>query len=206
MTSKDENDDGDFASLMAGNADVKSKQYQQRASDIAKLAHKLELDSSKSAIRKAALGESQSHTDTLKTLAAEKHAPQDPIEFKQAGLQNGVYKKLRTGRYDVEAKLDLHGLTVAQALSATLQFVNTSMSAHKRCVLISHGKGIKQEQPARLKNYLAAWLKNMPEVMAYYSALPSQGGTGAVLVLLRKSEQHKTENRERFANVKKGKA
>ena len=198
-------DDNGFASLMAGNAEVKPKQYEQRASDSEELVKKLQLDASKSDIRKAALGEFQSHTDSLKALSPEKHAPQDSIEYKQAGLQDGVYKKLRTGRYDVEAKLDLHGLTVAQALSATLQFVNSSMSSHKRCLLISHGKGVKQEQPARLKNYLAAWLKNMPEVMAYYSALPNQGGTGAVLVLLRKSEQKKSENRERFGNIRKEK-
>lgn len=206
MTITNDSDEHDFAALMAGNAEIKTKKFAVRASDqVEQQLTKLQLKEEKSAQRLAALGATQSSTDSLKTLAPEQHLPQDPITFKQVGLQEGVYKKLRTGRYEFEAKLDLHGLTVEQALNAIVNFVSNSISEQKRCVIISHGKGIKQENPARLKNYTAAWLKKMPEVMAYHSCLPKHGGTGCVYVLLRKSEQKKLENRERFSNVHKEK-
>lgn len=196
-------DNKDFAALIADNTEIKVKEFEVRANKQADTLSKLQLKEEKSAQRLAALGAAQSSVDSLKTVTPERHAPQDPITFKQIGLQEGVYKKLRTGRYEPEAKLDLHGLTVDQSLTAILSFVSSSINAQKRCVLISHGKGIKQENPARLKNYTAAWLKQMPEVMAYHSCLPKHGGTGTVYVLLRKSEQKKLENRERFSNVQK---
>lgn len=206
MTSTNDSDEQDFAALMAGNAEIKTRTFEQRASAQVKPLSKLQLKEEKSAQRLAALGAMQSSSDSLKSLEPEQHAPQDPIAFKQVGLQEGVYKKLRMGHYAVEAKLDLHGLTVEQALKAIVNFVASSISAQKRCVIISHGKGIKQENPARLKNYTAAWLKKMPEVMAYHSCIPQHGGTGCVYVLLRKSEQEKLANRERFSNVFKEKS
>ena len=140
---------------------------------------------------------------SLEALAPEKYAPNDIMEFKKAGVQEGVYKRLRTGRYEIEAKLDLHGLTVNEALKEVRTFTQRSMNKQKRCVHISHGKGLKQAEPARLKNYLAAWLKHIPEVMAYHSALPKHGGTGCVYVLLKKSEKLKQENRERFSQSRR---
>jgi len=203
MTASDDSDNSDFAALIAGNTEIQVKKFKERASDNIASPSRLQLDAEKSAQRQSALGKSQSNSESLKSLAPEQHAPQDPIGFKQAGLQEGVYKKLRTGRYEPEAKLDLHGLTVDQALNAILNFIATSINEQKCCVLISHGKGIKQETPARLKNYTAAWLKKMTDVMAYHSSLPRHGGTGSVYVLLRKSEQKRIENRERFSNVNK---
>lgn len=197
-------ENNNFSSLIASNTEIKAKFFEERASDLLAPNTKLQLNEGKIAQRLAALGATQSNQEHLKNLSPEQHAPQDSIGFKNPGLQEGVYKKLRTGRYEVEAKLDLHGLTVEQALKAIVAFVATSMDEQKRCVLISHGKGIKQEQPAKLKNYTAAWLKQITDVMAYHSTLPQHGGTGAVYVLLRKSEKQKLENRERFSNVKKG--
>lgn len=201
--SVDDKKNNDFAAMMQQQGDVKALKRDQRASDLSRAQAQLQLDKDKEKRRQTALGESSGSFDSLQALPPEHYEASEIMGYKQGGLQEGVYKKLRTGKYEVDSKLDLHGLTVEQALKETLRFIDNSIQVKKRCVLISHGKGIKREQPARLKNHLAAWLKYMPDVLAYHSAMPKQGGAGSVYVLLRKSEQSRQENRERYNKANK---
>jgi DNA-nicking Smr family endonuclease len=123
------------------------------------------------------------------------------LDFKRAGIQNGVYRKLRQGRYDIDARLDLHRMTVKQAREEVHAFVCESMKYGLRTVLILHGKGQRKaeiEKTAVLKGYVNHWLQELEDVQAFHSAQPVHGGTGAVYVLLRKSAEKKRENRERF--------
>ena len=123
------------------------------------------------------------------------------LAFKRPGIQHGVYKKLRQGRYEIDARLDLHRLTVKQARTDVHGFILEVMSYGLRTVLILHGKGQRkseQEKTAVLKGYVNRWLQDLDDVQAFHSAQPVHGGTGAVYVLLRKSVQKKRENRERF--------
>ena len=66
-----------------------------------------------------------------------------------------------------------------------------------RCLLILHGKGERSTPRALLKSHVSAWLPQLPAVMAMHSAERRHGGSGALYVLLRKSERKKAENRER---------
>ena len=123
------------------------------------------------------------------------------LAFKLPGIQHGVYKKLRQGRYDIDARLDLHRLSVKQARVDVHSFIQEAMQYGLRTVLILHGKGqrkTEQEKTAVLKGYVNRWLQDLEEVQAFHSAQPLHGGTGAVYVLLRKNLQKKRENRERF--------
>lgn len=123
------------------------------------------------------------------------------LDFKRPGIQNGVYKKLRMGRYEVEARLDLHRMTVKQARKEVFRFIQDSMSLGLRTVIILHGKGqkkLEQERTAVLKGYVDRWLRDIDEVQAFHSAQPVHGGTGAVYAMLRKSSDKKRQNRERF--------
>ncbi|WP_040481561.1 DNA endonuclease SmrA [Luminiphilus syltensis] len=123
------------------------------------------------------------------------------LNFKRPGIQNGVFKKLRMGRYDIDARLDLHRMTVKTARDEVMEFVRESMELGLRTVLILHGKGqqkIDQQRTAVIKGYVNRWLQDIEDVQAYHSAQPVHGGTGAVYVLLRKSAEKKRENRERF--------
>ncbi|MDP4918091.1 MAG: DNA endonuclease SmrA [Haliea sp.] len=123
------------------------------------------------------------------------------LEFKRPGVQNGVYRKLRQGRYEQEARLDLHRMTVAIARRELFAFVEQCHELGLRSVLLIHGKGerkVERERSAVLKGYVHVWLQEIPIVQAYHSAQPQHGGTGAVYVLLRKSEEQKRKNRERF--------
>lgn len=195
----DDDDKSLFRDSLSG---VKVLKQESKASK--QLANKkIALDKEKEALRKAALGETQEKLDALKALAPLTFGPHEIVAFKNSGVQEGVYKKLKMGRYAIEAKLDLHGMTVADALTQSSRFIGSCYQRGLRCVLISHGKGLRQEEPAKLKNYLSAWLKQMPQVLAYHSAHPKDGGSGCVYVLLKKNEDRKSENRERFSQLPK---
>ncbi len=125
-------------------------------------------------------------------------APEDVLGWMRGGMQHGVYKNLRLGKYSLDARLDLHGLSVEQSRVALLQFIQDCQRSNIRSALVLHGKGL-HSQPFRglLKCYVAAWLPCLPEVLAFHSALPQHGGTGAVYLLLKKSAAEKVANRER---------
>jgi len=113
------------------------------------------------------------------------------IEGKCLGLDSQLVRRLRKGRYSIQAHLDLHGMDTPAAKEATRSFVIDSVREGLRCVLIIHGKGLhsKSDEPV-LKQGLKTWLSKGTVgrcVLAFTSALPHDGGTGAVYVLLRKT-------------------
>lgn len=130
--------------------------------------------------------------------------PLDPwyvLEFKRPGVQNGVFRKLRQGRYDAEARLDLHRMTTAVARRELFEFIRDSHALGIRSVIVIHGKGesrMERERSSVLKGCTNHWLRELDTVQAFHSAQPRHGGTGAVYVLLRKSDEKKRENREKF--------
>lgn len=112
----------------------------------------------------------------------------DELLFHRAGLQQPVLRKLRRGHYAVEGELDLHGHTVPDARHALTDFLAECGRRGRRCVRIIHGKGKRSpdKQPV-LKVQVNHWLRQRNEVLAFCSARPVDGGTGAVYVLLRRS-------------------
>lgn len=126
-------------------------------------------------------------------------APFDLLAWKNAGVQEGVYRKLRLGRYPMQATLDLHRMTVREARDALFQFITEAVALDLRSVLVTHGRGERSATPGRLKSYVARWLTDMPEVLAFHSAQRQHGGYGATYVLLRKSAEKRNDNRERFS-------
>ena len=124
------------------------------------------------------------------------------LDFKRPGVQNGVYRKLKQGRYETDARLDLHRMTKTIARRELFWFLEESVKLGLRTVLIIHGKGqtsAEKERSSILKGCTDQWLRELDMVQAFHSAQPRHGGTGAVYVLLRKSEEKKRENRERFS-------
>lgn len=123
------------------------------------------------------------------------------LEFKRPGVQNGVFRKLKQGRYEAEARLDLHRMTAAVARREIFEFIEDSHQLGLRSVLVIHGKGEskpERERSSLLKGCTDHWLRQLEIVQAFHSAQPRHGGTGAVYVLLKKSEEKKRENREKF--------
>ena len=113
--------------------------------------------------------------------------PGDVLTFARPGVQRRMIERLRRGRCEIEADLDLHGRIVADAVAALSRFIEDARSRGLRCVRIVHGKGFgSSEGRPIMKAYVDRWLRNRPEVLAFCSALPPDGGTGALYVLLRR--------------------
>lgn len=125
-------------------------------------------------------------------------APRDVLEWKKDGVQHQVFSRLKNGQYEIEGSLDLHRLSVREARDAVFKFFRLAEAKRWRTVLIAHGRGEQSATPARLKSYVARWLGQLPQVIAYVSADRRHGGTGAVLVLVKKSAAAKEETREAF--------
>jgi DNA-nicking Smr family endonuclease len=114
----------------------------------------------------------------------------ESIEGAGPGIDRNLLRALRRGDFSIQGRLDLHGMTQAQAREAVERFLSDSRRAKKRCVLIVHGRGLNsRDQIPVLKEGLKAWLSqkrigNM--VLAFATARPQDGGAGAVYVLLRR--------------------
>ena len=113
-------------------------------------------------------------------------------------MQQGVYRKLRLGKYPIEHTLDLHRKTIKESRKLVWDFINYCMKKSYRTVLITHGKGEQSQPPAKVKSYVAHWLTQIPEVLAYHTAQRQHGSYGAVYILLKKSEQQKQQTREKL--------
>lgn len=110
----------------------------------------------------------------------------DVMSFMAAGVQKRVLRHLRAGKFGVDVELDLHGLTVDEAKRRLGGFLQTCLADGCRCVHLIHGKGYRSEGDYPiLKNRINLWLRQHPDVLAFCTARPMEGGTGAVYVLLR---------------------
>lgn len=124
--------------------------------------------------------------------------PLDPIEWKRDGVQEGVYRNLRLGRYTVDARLDLINRPLVECVDEVVDFVQQCVGLGIRTVLIQYGRSRSAQSHANLvKSSLNLWLPAMEEVMAFHCAQPQHGGTGAIYVMLRKNELQRQQNQER---------
>lgn len=109
----------------------------------------------------------------------------DEIVFRRDHVTETVLRRLRRGGYAIGDELDLHGMTSAEARGAVRDFLGESARRGLSCVRVVHGKG-RGSGPRGpvLKNSVNRWLRKHDAVQAFCSAVPAQGGTGAICVLL----------------------
>jgi DNA-nicking Smr family endonuclease len=106
-----------------------------------------------------------------------------------AGIDRKHLVRLRRGEVPVDLRVDLHGLLAKEARRRLAAEVERAQAAGLRCVLVVHGRGLHSEGPAVLREGVAEWLSAAPlagRVMAFASARPEHGGSGATYVLLRR--------------------
>jgi DNA-nicking Smr family endonuclease len=110
---------------------------------------------------------------------------QEP-SYLRAGLGRDVLRKLKRGQWVVQDVLDLHGLNREEARLSLAQFLGACLRRGLRCIRIVHGKGLRSpgKEPV-LKGKVQLWLARREEVLAFCEAPANQGGSGALLVLLR---------------------
>lgn len=125
--------------------------------------------------------------------------PHDHLEWKSTGVQPDTMNKLKSGRYPIQDKLDLHKLRVTDAFRCVRQFLAKCVETNMRTVLVVHGIGLRSTPQAQMKSHVAHWLKHHPKVNAYVTAPRHQGGSGATLVHLKKSRTAQLETKERIA-------
>ncbi|EKO3658324.1 DNA endonuclease SmrA [Vibrio metschnikovii] len=178
--------------------------FQQMMDDVKPLAHDVAqlnkphtITEAQLAKRQAAITLSTQEPDYLSIDYAAMLKPDDIIEYKKAGIQDGVYKKLRLGKYPLQARLDLHRKNLKQARDEVIHFIAQCIKMDLRTVLIVHGRGERSTPQALMKSFVASWLTQIDEVQCAHSAQRFHGGSGAVYLLLKKSKNQKSENRER---------
>lgn len=109
----------------------------------------------------------------------------DTLSYRRDNLPPRMFQRLRKGQYSVQDELDLHGATAVQAEQLLRQFLLDAHAHDHGCVRIVHGKGRQSDGGTPvLKNQVDRLLRLRNDVLAFHSAPPGQGGTGAVIVLL----------------------
>ena len=109
----------------------------------------------------------------------------DGLRFKRASVSRTTMRMLTRGNYSIQADIDLHGMTVAEAKPRLERFVHRCASNNKLCIRVVHGKGLGSgERGPVLKRGVDRWLRQWDTVLAFVSARQVDGGTGAVYVLL----------------------
>jgi DNA-nicking Smr family endonuclease len=102
------------------------------------------------------------------------------------GVGEQVMRKLRRGHWVIQDELDLHGLTIEEARPLLGEFLSQCARRGLRCVRIIHGKGLRSpnREPV-LKRRVAGWLIQREDILAFCQARRADGGSGAVVVLLK---------------------
>lgn len=127
-------------------------------------------------------------------------APPPPVRLPEiahgdvAGVDKRTAQRMRRGQLAIEARIDLHGMTEADAHGALSAFLSGAQAAGRRCVLVVTGKGARGgEGDGRgtgvLRRNVPRWLNQAPNrarVLAFSHAQPRDGGEGALYVLLKR--------------------
>jgi DNA-nicking Smr family endonuclease len=117
--------------------------------------------------------------------------PSQPVPLDRfAGIDRATAERLKRGLHKIEATLDLHGMTQAEAHRELAAFVAASHNVGRRCVLVITGRRLRPSGPGILKSSLPRWLEEPALrrlILAVAPAQPQHGGAGASYLLLRRS-------------------
>jgi DNA-nicking Smr family endonuclease len=110
----------------------------------------------------------------------------DELSFRRPGIGADVLRKLRRGEWVIQDEIDLHGCRTDEARELLAVFMRETVKRGLRCVRVIHGKGLgsKDRQPI-LKRKTKVWLAQREDVIAFCQARPAEGGSGALVVLMK---------------------
>lgn len=110
----------------------------------------------------------------------------ETLRFQRPSVGRTTMRMLTRGSYAIQAEIDLHGMTLAEARPRLERFLERCAMNDKLCVRIVHGKGLGSgTRGPVLKQAVDRWLRRVKFVLAFTSARQVDGGTGAVYVLLK---------------------
>ena len=138
----------------------------------------------------------ENHTFTDTRIANNNLTDKKPINFTFQNIKSGLSKKnireLRSGRFQIETSLDLHGYRVIEAERVFFNFILRCLSLNIRNILVITGKG--NDGNGKIKRNLPIWL-NDPKVSqfvyVYSFASKKDGGEGAYYIRLRNTKNFK---------------
>ena len=179
-----EDDSQLFSKAMQGVEKIKSHNLAQTEST----TKQKKVDAQTLAKRMAAEGSEVAEGEALSDMQALLNpvANQAFLSYRIATLQHRIFEDLKAGKMRWFEAVDLHGCTIEQARSAVLELLHIAKENNQNVVKIVHGKG----KDGVLKTCVNGWLRQHREVLAFVSAPENQGGTGAVLVLLKRAEKN----------------
>ena len=158
------------------------------------------IDALSTATRRAAAIEQVQEKAALGEQGFELIESEQSISYSRVGLDSGSLRRLSHGHMRPTLTLDLHGYHVEAARDSVWQAVKHGQAEGDRCLLIVHGKagaGYKDESgeitgagQALIKSHVNHWLQQLDGVLAFTSALPKDGGSGALYVLLKKAKKN----------------
>ena len=113
------------------------------------------------------------------------HGHGGALRFQRQHVGRRTMRKLSRGGYSVQAEIDLHGMTLAEAKPRLQDFIQYNAQQNRLCVRVVHGKGLGSgDRGPVLKSAVNAWLRRWDNVLAFVSTRQVDGGTGAIYVLL----------------------
>jgi DNA-nicking Smr family endonuclease len=111
----------------------------------------------------------------------------EELSYLKDGLAPRLLRQLKRGHFSIADEIDLHQMNVEVARKAIKMFLDESQRDARLCVKIIHGKGLRSRaQGPVLKRLVDGMLRRRGDVLAFASAPAAEGGTGAVIVLLRR--------------------
>jgi DNA-nicking Smr family endonuclease len=110
----------------------------------------------------------------------------EELSYLRDGYPHKLLRQLKRGQFSIQDDIDLHQMNAAAAQATIVDFLAEAKRRGFRCVLIVHGKGLRSRAAGPvLKALTDRMLRRRDDVVAFASARPMQGGTGAVVVLLK---------------------
>lgn len=110
----------------------------------------------------------------------------DALFFRRPVVSERIFRQLRRGLYRIDAEVDLHGMTAAMVEPVLRDFLGEAIRHRARVVRVVHGKGLRSgNRGPVLKLVASSYLQRVEQVLAFASAREVDGGSGAILVLLR---------------------
>jgi len=110
----------------------------------------------------------------------------DALLYRSPAISESVFRRLRSGQYRVDGEFDLHGMTATMVEPVLRDFLATALAHGARVVRVIHGKGLRSgHRGPVLKLVASSYLQRVDAVLAFASAREVDGGSGAILVLLR---------------------
>ena len=139
------------------------------------LAEREPMKSSQATLKESRLGNTERMDDSIS-------------EFVRPGIQKAVLRKLRNGQIQIEDELDLHGYTATETEHRLRMFLySAQVPGRQRAVRVIHGKGLGSPNGKPVLKYkVVDFLRACDAVLAFCLARLSDGGSGAVHVLLKR--------------------